>query len=66
MKSLKGTFWNGPVVDGGFASTPVNGCPPSTEVSLHTSFFIACFGVTHGPPDSLHPGEPAIASSRPR
>lgn len=60
-----GTFWNGPLTVGGFASVPENGVPPRTRVSLHTSFFIACAGCTHGPPDSLHPGEPAIAASSP-
>ena len=34
-------------------------------VSLHTIFFIASTGLTQGPPDSLHPGEPAMASSSP-
>ncbi len=44
---------------------PAKRRPPSTRVSLQTSFFMAWAGVTQGPPDSLHPGEPAIASSRP-
>ena len=65
QSSPTGTFWNGPVVVGGFGSAPVNGWPPSTRVSLQTYFFIACAGVTHGPPLSLHPGEPAMAISRP-
>src|SRR3954462_12990007 len=30
---------------------------PSTFVSLHTSFFIACAGFTHGPPTRLQPAE---------
>ena len=35
---------------------PANGRPPSTRSSLHASFFIACSGLTQGPPDSLKPG----------
>ena len=58
-------FWNGPVAEGGLGSAPVNGLPPSTRVSLHTSFFMACAGGTHGPPLSLQPGEPAMAISKP-
>src|SRR5664279_2355931 len=38
--------------------------PPSTRVSDQTIFFIPSAGFTHGPPLSLHPGEPAIAISR--
>ena len=34
-------------------------------VSLQTYFFMPCGAGTHGPPDSLQPGEPAMASSRP-
>ena len=62
---MNGAFWNGPVVVGGFGRMPVKRRPPRTRVSLQTSFFMAWAGVTQGPPDSLHPGEPAIASSRP-
>src|ERR1035437_10165686 len=58
-------FWNCPVAEGGLASAPLNGRPPCTGVSLHTNFFMACAGVTHGPPLSLHPGEPAMAISSP-
>src|SRR6266496_6413407 len=58
-------FWNEPVLLGGCASLPDNGLPPSTSVSLHTYFFIPWDGGTHGPPVSLHPGEPAIAISMP-
>src|SRR5690348_13106977 len=58
-------FWKGPVIPGGGASLPVNGCPPSTTVSLQTYFFIPWSGGTHGPPDSLQPGDPAIAISIP-
>src|SRR5271155_292477 len=59
------TFWNAPVFDGGAAILPLKGLPPSTLVALHTYFFMPCDAGTHGPPDSLHPGEPAMASSRP-
>ena len=52
-------------MEGGLGSTPLKGRPPSTRVSLQTYFFIAWAGVTHGPPLSLHPGEPAMAISRP-
>jgi hypothetical protein len=65
MRSIRGAFWKGPLTVGGFGRAPVNRFPPSTRVSLQTSFFMAWAGVTHGPPDSLHPGEPAIAISRP-
>lgn|GEM_PF-5122852 len=58
-------FWNGPETMGGLGSEPENARPPSTRVSLHTSFFIPCDGGTHGPPLSLQPGEPAMAISRP-
>src|SRR6266567_9523968 len=58
-------FWNAPVFVGGCASVPVNGFPPSMNVSLHTYFFIPSDAGTQGPPDSLQPGEPAIASSSP-
>ena len=63
--SPAGTFWKGPLVVGGFGSAPANGWPPWTRVSLQTSFFMACSGLTHGPPDSLQPGEPAMAVSSP-
>ena len=56
-------FWNAPVFDGGAASLPVKGLPPSTSVTLHTYFFIPSLGATHGPPLSLHPGDPAMACS---
>ena len=46
-------------------SLPVNRLPPSTMVSLQTYFFMPWEGGTHGPPVSLHPGEPAIAISMP-
>src|ERR1700690_753297 len=58
-------FWNGPVTLGGGAIFPVNFLPPSRTVSLHTYFFIPCDGGTQGPPDSLQPGDPAIAISIP-
>ena len=45
--------------------TPVKGLPPSTRVSLHTYFFMASGPGTQGPPVSLQPGDPAIASSSP-
>src|ERR1035437_2023514 len=60
-----GRFWNGPVFDGGWASVPIKGLPPWTTVSLQTYFFIASGPGTHGPPLSLQPGEPAMASSSP-
>ena len=58
-------FWNGPVAEGGLGSVPLKGRPPSTRVSLHTNFFIPWAGGTHGPPLSLHPGDPAMAISNP-
>ena len=38
---------------------------PSTSVWLQTSFFIACSGLTHGPPVSLQPAELKIDISSP-
>ena len=60
-----GTLRNTPLLDGGFGSAPVNRAGPTSTVSLHTAFFIACSGATHGPPVSLHPPLAAIAISRP-
>src|SRR5688572_17449206 len=57
---------NGPLLDGGLGSAPVNRRGPSSVVSLHTTFFIACGGFTHGPPVTLHPPLAAIDISRPR
>ena len=57
--------WNGPLFDGGLGSAPMNRRGPSSVVSLHTTFFIACAGFTHGPPVSLQPPLAAIVISRP-
>jgi hypothetical protein len=43
--------------EGGSGSVPAKRRGPSTTVSLHTSFFIASAGFTHGPPVMLQPGE---------
>ena len=45
---------------------PEKARPPLTRSSLHTSFFIACSGLTQEPPDSLQPGAPATENSRSR
>ena len=39
--------------------------PPLTVTSLHTSFFMASLGFTHGPPVLLHPGVAVIVASMP-
>ena len=44
-----GMFCMGPVTIGGCAKAPENGFPPSTLVSLHTTFFIPWLGLTQGP-----------------
>lgn len=41
----------------GRGRTPLKGFPPSTQVSLHTTFFMPWLGLTQGPPDSLQPGD---------
>src|SRR5262245_7278650 len=55
----------GPLLDGGWPSFSWNVRGPITIVSLHTSFFMACSGLTHGPPVSLHPGELKMVISNP-
>ena len=55
----------GPSFEGGCGSLLVELSGPVKLVSLHTSFFIACSGVTHGPPASLHPAELKMDISRP-
>ena len=55
-----------PVVRRRCGSLPMNRRGPSIVVSLHTIFFMACAGFTHGPPVSLHPPLAAIVISRPR
>src|SRR5579883_49774 len=56
----------GPLLEGGCGSWSWKWRGPSTAVSLQTTFFMACSGFTHGPPDSLHPAELKIDISRPR
>src|ERR1019366_7661394 len=55
----------GPLFEGGCASFPVKLRGPSTAVSLHTNFFMACSGFTHGPPVSLQPAELKMVISTP-
>src|ERR1019366_3350744 len=55
----------GPLFEGGCASFPVKLRGPSTTVSLHTNFFMACSGFTHGPPVSLQPAELKMVISSP-
>jgi hypothetical protein len=58
-------FWNHPVALGGLLKRPLKALPPSTWVSLQTSFFIACFGATEGPPVSLNPAADGTENSKP-
>ena len=61
----RGAFWKGRSSDRWPRQRPGERRAALHAVSLHTSFFIACSGLTHGPPGSLQPGDPAIAIFKP-
>ena len=49
----------------GFSTVRLTLRPPFILVSVHTKRFMACSGLTHGPPVLLHPGQLAMAVSMP-